>query len=75
MLDALWQCFGVLLTDAPDRNKNRRNRSKRQAGRAVCREALLAKHGKLICDLTGLAAYLQQELEAVADGSVVLYCR
>ncbi|KAL0043079.1 hypothetical protein WJX79_008476 [Trebouxia sp. C0005] len=48
---------------------------RRQAGRAVCREALLAKHGKLICDLTGLAAYLQQELEAVADGSVVLYCR
>ncbi len=29
MLDALWQCFGVMLTDALDHIKNRTNRTKR----------------------------------------------
>ena len=54
----------------------------RQTGRAVFRQTLLAKHGKLILiplrelirsSVPDLAAYLQQELEAVAGGSIVPY--
>ena len=54
----------------------------RQAWRAVCRQTWLAKHGKLVIipqhqrsrsSVAGLAAHLQQELEAVAGGSLVPY--
>ena len=54
----------------------------RLTGRAVFRRAFLAKHGKLVLipqhklsssDIDELAAYLQQELEAVAGGSLEAY--
>ncbi|KAA6421582.1 MAG: hypothetical protein FRX49_08526 [Trebouxia sp. A1-2] len=59
-----------------------RNKDDRLTGRAVFRRAFLAKHGKLVLipqhklsssDIDELAAYLQQELEAVAGGSLEAY--
>ncbi|DBA89015.1 TPA: hypothetical protein ACH3X2_000231 [Trebouxia sp. C0005] len=59
-----------------------RNNKHRLTGRAVFRRALLAKHGKLVLilqhklsssDIDELAAYLQQELEAVVGGSLEAY--
>ena len=54
----------------------------RLTGRAMFKQTLLAKHGKLILipqsklssSVDELAAYLQQELEAAVGGSLDPYC-
>ncbi|DBB06840.1 TPA: hypothetical protein ACH3X3_009500 [Trebouxia sp. C0006] len=69
----------VLVTKAVDHFRNQHHRL---TGRAMFKQTLLAKHGKLILipqsklssSIDELAAYLQQELEAAVGGSLDPYC-
>ncbi len=77
------QGIDLLSTVAPScSNQTALSRFCRLTGRAMFRQTLLAKHGKLVLiprreivrsSVTDLAACFQQELEAVAGGSLVPY--